>query len=365
MVIDGGSKAEEASPHEIRSGSDRYFPVCSGCPLTSCDRTPVKKSQSGICHEQGTSLYKRTQNFEPFDSLEKCLASGGRRPANTSTRGEKPAKPASHDSWLSGFGGKALAIAATLLLVGGAYWLFEPQVFLEELIQRDCKTSSRRSGKVIGWTKETNSSPAAEITASPARRTSPTPYRPACTTNPSSDTRADPASDARRSARIDLPVQLVDWPVGNQLAPAVPIHGRHRSRRDPVHGDDDVVRERQVRIRGLDLLRYGDHRHGNHIRFPRRFDVINALIAIRLDHFPVPLRPGGPNMPAFAMSSRRLYPAYASPAAAANGREHPLADGGIRELAVGEIVDAAIELALEKIPGWRGLDPHGRPECLP
>src|SRR5690349_6182568 len=38
MVIDGGSKAEEASPHEIRSGSDRYFPVCSGCPLTSCDR---------------------------------------------------------------------------------------------------------------------------------------------------------------------------------------------------------------------------------------------------------------------------------------------------------------------------------------
>lgn len=40
----------------------------------------VKKSTSDICHEKGTTYYERTSNYEAFDSIEDCLASGGRLP---------------------------------------------------------------------------------------------------------------------------------------------------------------------------------------------------------------------------------------------------------------------------------------------
>lgn len=40
----------------------------------------VKKSTSDICHEKGTTYYERTTNYEAFDSIEDCLASGGRLP---------------------------------------------------------------------------------------------------------------------------------------------------------------------------------------------------------------------------------------------------------------------------------------------
>ncbi|MBO6812974.1 MAG: HNH endonuclease [Marinobacter sp.] len=40
----------------------------------------VKKTSSGICHPPASSYYDRTNNFRPFDSVEECLASGGRLP---------------------------------------------------------------------------------------------------------------------------------------------------------------------------------------------------------------------------------------------------------------------------------------------
>ena len=40
----------------------------------------VKKSGSGICHCPGSQFYDRTSNFTAFDTLEACLASGGREP---------------------------------------------------------------------------------------------------------------------------------------------------------------------------------------------------------------------------------------------------------------------------------------------
>jgi hypothetical protein len=40
----------------------------------------VKKTSSGICHPPASSYYDRTKNFRPFDSVEACLASGGRLP---------------------------------------------------------------------------------------------------------------------------------------------------------------------------------------------------------------------------------------------------------------------------------------------
>lgn len=44
----------------------------------------VKKSKLDICHAQGTQYYSRTKNFTPYDTLEQCLASGGRLPKGQS-----------------------------------------------------------------------------------------------------------------------------------------------------------------------------------------------------------------------------------------------------------------------------------------
>ena len=40
----------------------------------------IKKSSSGICHSPQSSWYERTKNYTAFDSLEACLAVGGRLP---------------------------------------------------------------------------------------------------------------------------------------------------------------------------------------------------------------------------------------------------------------------------------------------
>ncbi|HOX41133.1 MAG TPA: thermonuclease family protein [bacterium] len=42
----------------------------------------VKMSSSKICHAPGTTYYDRTTNFTPYDSIEACLAAGGRLPKN-------------------------------------------------------------------------------------------------------------------------------------------------------------------------------------------------------------------------------------------------------------------------------------------
>ena len=47
---------------------------------TSTNEPAVKKSSTGICHAQGTTYYDRTTNYTPYDSIDACLASGGRLP---------------------------------------------------------------------------------------------------------------------------------------------------------------------------------------------------------------------------------------------------------------------------------------------
>ena len=42
----------------------------------------VKKSDSGICHDKSSSSYGVTKKFEAFPSMDACLKSGGRAPAN-------------------------------------------------------------------------------------------------------------------------------------------------------------------------------------------------------------------------------------------------------------------------------------------
>mgnify|MGYP001563905981 CR=1 FL=1 len=41
---------------------------------------PVKMSDSGICHEPGSTYYSRTKKYTPYDTLEECLDDGGRLP---------------------------------------------------------------------------------------------------------------------------------------------------------------------------------------------------------------------------------------------------------------------------------------------
>lgn len=40
----------------------------------------VKKSKSGICHDENSPYYDRTKNFHSFNSIQSCLESGGRLP---------------------------------------------------------------------------------------------------------------------------------------------------------------------------------------------------------------------------------------------------------------------------------------------
>jgi hypothetical protein len=42
----------------------------------------VKMSNSGVCHPPQSSWYDRTKSYQPFESVDACLASGGRLPKN-------------------------------------------------------------------------------------------------------------------------------------------------------------------------------------------------------------------------------------------------------------------------------------------
>lgn len=95
--------------------------LCVGAVAFAQGTEPeVKKSSSGICHERGSGSYGRTKNFEPYESMEKCVASGGRRAANVSaTKGEESATA----EGLKRYGGKIAFIAILLAVVSGAIWL--------------------------------------------------------------------------------------------------------------------------------------------------------------------------------------------------------------------------------------------------
>ena len=42
----------------------------------------IKKSTAGICHSTLSKSYTKTKNFTPYNTMEECLASGGRLPLN-------------------------------------------------------------------------------------------------------------------------------------------------------------------------------------------------------------------------------------------------------------------------------------------
>lgn len=49
----------------------------------------VKKSSSGICHDQHSSYYERTKRYTEYGTLAACLETGGRLPSNYSGPGAK------------------------------------------------------------------------------------------------------------------------------------------------------------------------------------------------------------------------------------------------------------------------------------
>ena len=40
----------------------------------------VKKSDSGICHDKSSASYERTQKFTPYKTMDECVKSGGTPP---------------------------------------------------------------------------------------------------------------------------------------------------------------------------------------------------------------------------------------------------------------------------------------------
>lgn len=64
------------------------FALCGllfGAPSLSLAQSAdpaVKKSESGICHDKSSNSYGMTKKFEAFPSMDACLKSGGRAPAN-------------------------------------------------------------------------------------------------------------------------------------------------------------------------------------------------------------------------------------------------------------------------------------------
>ncbi|NTW14582.1 MAG: hypothetical protein HGB37_01250 [Candidatus Moranbacteria bacterium] len=62
----------------VSNGSTTTTP--SAGSTTSTSGGVVKKSSTGICHAPGTTYYNQTKSFIAFDTLDACLASGGRLP---------------------------------------------------------------------------------------------------------------------------------------------------------------------------------------------------------------------------------------------------------------------------------------------
>ena len=57
----------------------------------AADDNIVKKSANGYCHYKTSDFYNRTMNFEPFDTLSSCLASGGKLPPTNKENNTSPA----------------------------------------------------------------------------------------------------------------------------------------------------------------------------------------------------------------------------------------------------------------------------------
>ncbi len=59
--------------------------VSANTVLAQAADPTVKKSEAGICHDKSSTSYGATKKFEAFASMDACLKSGGRAPANAAS----------------------------------------------------------------------------------------------------------------------------------------------------------------------------------------------------------------------------------------------------------------------------------------
>lgn len=62
----------------LRTGAVTMFLVA--ITVAGALANEIKKSRSGICHCPGGAYYDRTTRFTPYNTIDECLASGGRHP---------------------------------------------------------------------------------------------------------------------------------------------------------------------------------------------------------------------------------------------------------------------------------------------
>jgi len=58
----------------------------------------IKRSSSGICHPPESAYYDRTKNYKAYDSVQDCLASGGRLPKNLKGGYPRPSASVDHQN---------------------------------------------------------------------------------------------------------------------------------------------------------------------------------------------------------------------------------------------------------------------------
>ena len=73
--------------HGVAPLHSLFGTLFAGCLLltsaiASPTDSPVKRSGSGICHDQASPSYELTKRFKRYETLEKCLKDGGRLPKN-------------------------------------------------------------------------------------------------------------------------------------------------------------------------------------------------------------------------------------------------------------------------------------------
>jgi micrococcal nuclease len=75
-----GDTSKAATPVTSEVGSSTSPTNVTSVETQKSTTGVVKKSSTGICHAPGTTYYEKTKTFTSFDSVEACLASGGRLP---------------------------------------------------------------------------------------------------------------------------------------------------------------------------------------------------------------------------------------------------------------------------------------------
>lgn len=87
-----------------------FFFIVVGFVSAPTHASVIKKSNSGLCHPPQSNWYERTKNYQPYDSLDACLYSGGELPDGVSLVSVQQA-PEQHGSGMT-----LMEIAKTVLL---------------------------------------------------------------------------------------------------------------------------------------------------------------------------------------------------------------------------------------------------------